>query len=144
MKRVIVAVALICMSGAANFSVAQEAAKADPNGTWKWSTERNGVKRETTLKLKLEGDKLTGTLIQPGRGEGAAPSETAIEEATFKDGAIAFKVTREFNGNKFTTPYTGKVEGDVLKGSFERPGRDGGAATKVEFEAKREKEEPKK
>src|SRR5262249_42265639 len=35
--------------------------KPDPNGTWKWEVERNGQKFETTLKLKLDGDKLTGT-----------------------------------------------------------------------------------
>ena len=39
MKHVIAAVALICMSGAATLSFAQEAKKADPNGTWKWTTE---------------------------------------------------------------------------------------------------------
>jgi hypothetical protein len=145
MRHVFAAVALLCMSAPAVVSYAQEAAKADPNGTWKWTTEgRGGAKREMTLKLKLEGDKLTGTLTQPGRGEGAAPTDTAIEEGTFKDGSVAFKITREFQGNKFTTTYTGKIEGDVLKGTVERPGRGGGEATKTEFEAKREKEEPKK
>jgi hypothetical protein len=144
MKHVIAAVALICMSGAA-VSFAQEAKKADPNGTWKWTMEgRDGAKREMTLKLKLEGDKLTGTLTSPGRGGGAA-TDTAIEEATLKDADVAFKVTREFNGNKFTTTYTGKIDGDVMKGTIERPGRDGGEPTKTPFEAKREKkEEPKK
>lgn len=144
MKHVVIAVALVCMSGAANLSRAQEAAKADPNGTWKWTTEgRDGAKREFTLKLKLDAGKLTGTLTSPGR-QGGAATDTAIEEATFKDdGAVAFKVTREFNGNKFTTSYTGKIEGDVLKGETERPGRDGGNPTKTPFEAKRVKEEKK-
>lgn len=142
MKQAIVAVALICMSGAAQFSLAQEAAKADPNGTWKWTTERGGQKRESTLKLKLEGDKLTGTLTTPGR-DGAA-TETAIEEATFKDGAVSFKITRMFQDNKFVSTYTGKIEGDVLKGEVERPGRQGGEPTKTPFEAKRVKEEEKK
>lgn len=144
MKHVIVAVTLICMSGAASLSAAQEAKKADPTGTWKWSVEgRDGSKREMSLKLKLEGDKLTGTLTSPGRNGGAA-TDTAIEEATFKDGDVAFKVSRTFNNNKMTSTYTGKIEGDVLKGTVERPGRDGGESTKTPFEAKREKEEPKK
>lgn len=142
MKNVVVAVALICMSGAA-ISFAQDAKKADPNGTWKWTTEgRDGAKREFTLKLKLEGDKLTGTLTSPGR-QGGAATDTAIEEATIKDVDLSFKVTREFQGNKFTSTYTAKIDGDVMKGTIERPGRDG-ATTKTEFEAKREKEEPKK
>jgi hypothetical protein len=144
MKHVIAAIALICAS-APGLSFAQEAKKADPNGVWKWTTEgRDGNKREFTLKLKLEGDKLTGTLSAPGRGGGAA-TDTAIEEATIKDADVSFKITREFNGNKFTTTYTGKIDGDVMKGTMERPGRDGGTPTKTEFEAKREKkEEPKK
>jgi hypothetical protein len=149
MKQAIVAVALICLSGAAQFSFAQEAAKADPNGAWKWTTEGRGgggggggQKREFTLKLKLEGDKLTGTLSSPGRD--GAVTDTAIEEATFKDGAVSFKVTRMFQDNKFVSTYTGKIEGDVLKGEVERPGRQGGEPTKTPFEAKRVKEEEKK
>jgi hypothetical protein len=86
------------------------AAEENPTGTWKWSTERNGNKVETTLKLKLEGDKLTGTIS--GR-EGA---ESAIEEGTWKDGEVAFSVTRERDGKKFTTKYSGKVSGDTITG----------------------------
>src|SRR5690348_11696884 len=78
-----------------------------PAGTWKWSVERNGQTRETTLKLKMEGDKLTGTVS--GRN-----GETPIEDATCKDGEVSFKVTRERNGQKFTTSYTGKLSGDSI------------------------------
>ena len=35
--------------------------KADPTGTWKWSfTTQDGQTRESTLKLKLDGGKLSG------------------------------------------------------------------------------------
>src|SRR5258705_10365395 len=75
--------------------------KADPTGTWKWSfTGQNGQTRETTLKLKLDGEKLTGSVS--GRG-----GETAIAEAKVKGEEISFQVTREFNGNKVTTKYNG-------------------------------------
>src|SRR5260370_30742179 len=47
--------------------------KPNPTGTWKWTVERMGNKRDVTLKLKLEGDKLTGAM--PGRGNNP---ETAI------------------------------------------------------------------
>jgi hypothetical protein len=40
---------------------------------------------------------------------------------------------------KFVSKYTGKVEGDTIKGSIERPGRDGGAATKTDWTATRVK-----
>jgi hypothetical protein len=109
--------------------------KTNPTGTWKWETERGGQKRETTLKLKLEGDKLTGT-ITAGRGKGEA-TEVKIEDGKFKDGQVTFTVTREFNDQKRVTKYSAKVDGDTMKGTAtsERDGKE----QKQEFEAKREK-----
>jgi len=92
--------------------------KVDVTGTWKSSsTNQNGQVRETTFKLKTEGGKLTGTVS--GRQD-----DTAIEEGTIKGEEISFKVTREFNNNKVTTKYTGKVSGDTIKGKAETQ-RDG-------------------
>ena len=39
--------------------------KANPIGTWKWTINAGGKTHEATLNLKLEGDKLTGSM--PGR-----------------------------------------------------------------------------
>lgn len=104
--------------------------KAGPTGTWKWSfTGQNGQTRETTLKLKLEGDKLTGTVS--GRN-----GDTAIENTKIKGEEISFSVTREFNGNKMTAKYSGKLSGDSIKGKTETE-RDGEARSR-EWEAKRE------
>lgn len=104
--------------------------KVDPTGTWKWSfTGQNGQTRETTLNLKLDGDKLTGTIS--GRG-----GETAIEEAKIKGEEISFQVTREFQGNKVTMKYNGKISGDTIKGKTETQ-RDGEPRTR-DWEAKRE------
>lgn len=91
----------------------------------------NDQMRDMTLKLKLEGDKLTGTML--GRNN----TETAIEDASFKDGEVAFSVTRERNGQKFTTKYKGKLDGDTIKGKSESM-RDGQAMSR-DWEAKREK-----
>ena len=90
----------------------------DPSGTWKWTTEFNNMKRESSVTLKLDGDKLTGTM--PGRNG----QETAIENGSYKDGEVKFEVTRERNGNKRTMKYSGKVEGKKLTGKIEMPGRD--------------------
>lgn len=104
--------------------------KADPTGTWKWSmTGQNGQTRETTLKLKLDGDKLTGSVS--GRN-----GDTAIDDAKIKDGEITFAVTREFNGDKFTAKYKGKLSGDSIKGKVETE-RDGEKRER-DWEAKRE------
>lgn len=104
--------------------------KADPTGTWKWSfTGQNGQARETTLKLKLDGDKLTGTVS--GRN-----GDTAIENAKIKGEDLSFSVTREFNGNKMTAKYSGKLSGDSIKGKTETE-RDGETRSR-DWEAKRE------
>jgi hypothetical protein len=94
-------------------------AAEDPTGTWKWSTTFGDKSIEATLKLKLEGDKLTGAYV--GRNN----TETPIEEGTFKDNKVSFKVTREFNNNKFTIKYSGTLAGDTITGKteFDREGQ---------------------
>jgi len=105
--------------------------KAGPTGTWKWTTERGGQKRESVLKLKVEGDKVTGTVT------GGKDTEVKIEDGKVKDGQVSFTVTQERKDQKFTSKYTAKVDGDVLKGTVETS--FGGKDQKREFEAKREK-----
>ena len=105
--------------------------KPNPTGTWKWTVNINGEDREVTLKLKLDGDKLTGTIT------GRDNKESAIEEGKYKDGEVTFKVTRERNGEKFTIKYSGKVTGETLKGKSEF--EVNGEARSREFEAKRAK-----
>lgn len=97
---------------------AAPALAADPTGTWKWSVERNGQKVETTLKLKMEEKKLTGTI------SGRNNTETAIEDGKVDGDDISFTVTREFNNNKIVQKYSGKQTGDMIKGKveFERNG----------------------
>ncbi len=111
--------------------VGSPATAADATGTWTWTVERNGNTIETTLKLKQDGEKLTGTI------SGRQGSETAIEDGTVKDDTVSFKVTREFNDNKFVIMYQGKVSGDTIKGEtkFEREGEE----RTREWEAKRVK-----
>jgi hypothetical protein len=130
MKR-LVAAALVLFVAVAGAIGADD--KPNPTGTWKWSMPgQGGNTREVTLKLKLDGDKLTGGM--PGRNN----QETAIEDGKFKDGEVSFKVTRERNGQKFTTEYAGKVTGDTIKGktTFERNGEK----MSRDWEAKRSKD----
>jgi hypothetical protein len=104
--------------------------KPDLNGTWKSSsTNQNGQVRETTFKLKVEGEKVTGTVS--GRN-----NDTAIEEGKIKGDEVSFQVTREFQGNKVVTKYTGKISGDTITGKSESQ-RDGQPQTR-DWVAKRE------
>ena len=120
------------------FTAAVVAMAADPAGTWTWSTpgRNGGPERKTTLKLKVDGDKLTGTLSNPGRGGGAA-TETEISDGKVKGDEVSFSVTREFNGNKMTSKYTGKLSADAIKGKISFENRNGEAQTR-DWEAKRE------
>ena len=78
--------------------------KADPTGTWTWTMPgRDGAPgRQSTLKLKTEGDKLMGTLSSPGR-QGGQARETEIENGKIKGDEISFSVTREFNARGLST-----------------------------------------
>jgi hypothetical protein len=120
----------ICLTLTLGFTASAQDKKADVTGTWKSSfTNQTSQVRETTFKLKVEGDKLTGTVS--GRN-----NDTAIEEGKVKGEEISFQVTREINGNKVTTKYTGKVSGDTIKGKSESQ-RDGQPQTR-DWVAKKE------
>lgn len=123
---------LIGAALAAVFLTSVLAFAGDPTGTWKWSIPgREGQPREVTLKLELKDGLLTGNM-SGFRGD------MPISNASFKDDQIAFSVVREFQGNKIETKYDGKLDGDTIKGTVERPGRDG-QVTKSEWTATRAK-----
>ena len=126
---IVVALAL----GLGGLVVAQDKKdKADPTGTWKCETDVGGQKRESTLKLKLDGDKLTGTITY------ADKMESKIEGGKFKDGEVTFTAMRELMDQKFTVKYTAKIEGDTMKGKAEVD--LGGENQKFDFTGKREKD----
>jgi hypothetical protein len=97
-----------------------EDAKVDPSGTYIWAQpgRNGGPDRTNTLVLKLEGDKLTGKVQSPGRG-GGDPMSTDIKDGKITGSDISFSVTREFNGNSFTTKYSGKLADGTIKGKTE-------------------------
>ena len=130
MKRLTAAALAVAFVGLVGVARAED--KAGPTGTWKWTVTFNDQELNFTLKLKAEGDKLTGTLSGPREG-----MESKIEDGTYKDGEVAFKVTRERNGQKFVIKYKGKVSGDTIKGKSEFD-RNGETMSR-DWEAKRAK-----
>jgi hypothetical protein len=94
-------------------------AAADPNGTWTWSfTTQGGQKIDFSLELKQEGENLIGSLTRLGR------DSRDIKDGTFKNDEVSFNMVRERNGEKITTKYRGKVDGDEIKGTGEVELRD--------------------
>lgn len=90
-RREFLALALAIVAAA---GIAHAADKPDPTGTWKWSVTFNDQKRDMTLKLKLNGDKFSGSMV------GRDGTDRAIDDPVFKDGEVSFSVTRERNGMK--------------------------------------------
>src|SRR5947207_14647632 len=73
---------------------------ADHNlaGTWKATfTTQNGQTIVSTLKLKQDGDKLSGMAI------GRNGNETPLEDVTLAADQPSFKLTRERTAEKVTT-----------------------------------------
>ena len=110
--------------------------KADPTGTWSWTIiGRDGTPRKATAKLKVEDGKLSGTVS--GRN-----GDTAIDDPKLTGDDLSFSVTREFNGNKFVQKFSGKVDGDAIKGKIEFDRN--GEPQSVDWNATREPAKPAK
>ena len=114
-----------------------DAKKADATGTWTWTAQgRNGGEaREITLKLKQEGEKVTGAM------SGRQGNDTPITNGKITGDEVSFDVTREFQGNSMTQKYKGKISGDTITGKISSE-RDGQARER-EWTAKRKAEEKK-
>jgi hypothetical protein len=126
---------LTALLALAIFSIGTAVQAASPAGTWSWTRPgRNGGDDvKMTLKLKVDGDKLTGTLSSPGRD--GQVTDTAIADGKIKGEEVSFTVTREFNGNKMVSKYNGKVSADAIKGKIESE-RNGQTQSR-DWEAKR-------
>ncbi len=79
----------------------------DPTGTWQWSTPK-GV---GTLRLKLDGNKVTGVLVRKA-------GDLKVEDGIFRGGAISIRVPGGTPGGQpMVHMYQGKLTGDTIKGS---------------------------
>jgi hypothetical protein len=101
----------------------------DPTGTWKFTATIGKKSLDGTLKLKAEGEKLTGTIAQGNR-------DIAISEGTFKNDKVSFSVIREQKGEKLTQKYVGTISGDTIKGTIDT--ERGGRSRSTNWEAKRQ------
>ncbi len=104
MRRLLVAalvVACTVLAGSAR------AGDDDPTGTWQWSTPK-GV---GTLRLKLDGNKVTGVLVRKA-------GDLKVEDGIFRGGAISIRVPGGTPGGQpMVHMYQGKLTGDTIKGS---------------------------
>ncbi len=114
--------------------------------TGKWVYEQvgrqGGTPRQTTLDLKADGAKLTGTVTQPGFGRGGntppAPVATPISNGKVDGNNVYFETTRDFGGTSMTTKYEGAVSGNEMKLKITMPGFQGGDPRVVDVVAKKQ------
>lgn len=78
-------------------------------GEWDGTFESPGGARPFKLVLKVDGEKLTGTVK---RSSGDLPIN-----GTIKGSDISFSYTVNYNGNDLTLYFAGKVNGDSMSGS---------------------------
>jgi hypothetical protein len=128
--------ASLCGLVALGFLSQAQAADKKADGTYTFTVpgRNGGADRKMTLMLKTEGEKLTGKLSF--EGQNGQTRETEITDGKLKGDEVSFTVVREFNGNKITSKYNGKVDEKGIKGKIETE-RDGNTQSR-DWEAKRE------
>ncbi|MCW5557396.1 MAG: hypothetical protein KIT22_06160 [Verrucomicrobiae bacterium] len=114
-------------------AVAAKAANVEGEWTWTPSSGEGLSGRPATLTLKLEGEKLRGTLAAPG-SDGKVV-ETPISDATLEGDSLTFYVVREVGGVSYASRYSGKVSDDKITGKVENT--KSGQSETQDWEAKR-------
>ena len=124
--------------------VAFVAFAADVSGKWTYEApgRGGGPGRPTTITLKADGAKLTGTVpggMGRGGGGGQAPADSEISNGKVDGNNISFEVKRTTPNGDMVTKYEGTLSGDELKLKITRPGMGGGDPQTTEAVAKRDK-----
>ncbi|MBZ5619793.1 MAG: hypothetical protein LAQ69_13875 [Acidobacteriia bacterium] len=115
------------------------AVAADVTGKWTYEAPGRGGNpgRPTTITLKADGNKLTGSVPGFGRPGGDTPPPSEISNGKIDGNNISFEVKRTTQNGEFVTKYEGTLNGDELKLKITRPGMNGGDPTTNEVVAKR-------
>ncbi len=107
--------------------------KAEPVGTWKCEYEIGGQKRTSTLMIKKDEDKLSGTMTWTDQ------KDEPLKDVKLKEGTLTFSAVRKLMGNEITIEYTLKIDGDKLKGKG--ASEFGGEKREWDIDATREKKD---
>jgi hypothetical protein len=128
--------------------VAFVAVAADLTGKWAYETagRNGGPARTTTITLKQDGTKLTGSVpaMMGGRrgggggGDAAAPPpDQEISNGRVDGNNVYFEVKRTTQNGDIVTKYEGTLDGDSLKLKITTPGFQGGDPRVTDVVAKR-------
>ena len=109
MKAILSAALILALCG---FAVAADNKAVDPIGTWKCEYEIGGQQRTSTLKIKKDGDNLTGTMSWPDK------DEAKLKDLKLKDGTLLFSAVRKLPGtdNSINIEYKLTIDEDQITG----------------------------
>jgi hypothetical protein len=107
--------------------------KVDPVGTWKCDYEIGSQKLTATLTIKVDGDKLAGTMSWPDQ------KDEKLKDVKLKESTLTFSAVRKFMGNEFPLDFTLTIEGDKFKGKS--AAGFGGQKQEFDIEGKRDKKD---
>ena len=142
MKKLIVPV-LVGLLAVTGLTVSAGEPAVNPTGTWRVTYTLDGKTQtyEPTLKLKQEGDKLTGTFT---RRHSQQDIEMALEDVKLEASEISFTVSISGSGGATVVrKFHGKIAGDTIKeGTVKETwnGEDRTSEHPLHWEAKRAKE----
>ena len=107
--------------------------KVDPVGTWKCEYKIGDQMRTLVLTIKMDGDKLVGTMNWPDQ------RDAKLKDVKLRDGTLTFSNVRKFMDNEFPLDFTLKIDGDKLKGKAAAEFK--GKKQEYDLEGKREKKD---
>jgi hypothetical protein len=118
MKRTLSAgVGLLLLLLAPGLAIGQAEKPTDVSGDWEMTAETPFGTFTSTLKLEKQGDALTGRVV----GEGG--EESKLDKVKLAGKTIGFERDITVNGLDLHLVYTGAVDGDSIKGTFEANGQ---------------------
>jgi hypothetical protein len=135
------AMALTIISSILSTGAGGKEPDVNPTGTWKVTYTLDGKTQtyQPTLKLKQEGDKLTGTFT---RRRGQQEIEMALEDVKLEASEISFNVSIFGSGGATVVrKFHGKIAGDTIKEGTVKEiwnGEDRTSEHPLHWEAKRE------
>ena len=123
----------LCLAFAIALAVSGVAAAADLDGRWSWSEAgRRGNSVTVVLTLKVNGNKLTGTITGGAGRRGDSQEEIKISGGKVNGDTFSFKVARQGRGGmSVTTEYKGTLNEDTLELEITRPGMGPDAPAQV-------------
>jgi len=95
-----------------DWAASPDTAVVDPVGKWSWKSRfgRDGGEVENLVTITRAGDALAGTFS-------GQDGESPVADVKLEGDVLSFSMSRENARGSFTSVFTGKIDGDALKGS---------------------------